>query len=180
MYRMWGMVCEILFVQTCTSTQADTIMLEILRNFSPPLWCFSKGDYLYSHHLLSGKCESVLLHRSLHCTQAYKHGSGSQRCPPYRQEPKVPPVEMSLFPLGCHTMSTTLWSLLKALQAKAFTHSTHSTAKALTLARGAIKIVLRPTRIRAVTLAHMKRLLCAAKHASVIAASLKTNPSSAC
>lgn len=69
------------------------------------------------------------------CTQAYKHGRGSQRCPPYRQEPKVPPVEMSLFPLGCHTMSATLWSQLKALQVRAFAHSTHSKAKALTLAR---------------------------------------------
>lgn len=61
-----------------------------------------------------------------HRTQVYKHRLGSQRCPPYRQEPKVPPVEMSLFPHGCHTMSATLWSRLKALRARAFGHSTHS------------------------------------------------------
>lgn len=69
------------------------------------------------------------------CTQAHKHGPGPRRCPPYRQEPKVPPVEMSLFPLDCHTMSATLWSQLKARRTQAFVHSTHSTAKALTLTR---------------------------------------------
>lgn len=69
------------------------------------------------------------------CTQAHKHGPGPRRCPPYRQEPKVPPVEMSLFLLGCHTMSATLWSQLKALRTKASAHSSHSTAKALTLTR---------------------------------------------
>lgn len=69
------------------------------------------------------------------CTQAYKQGPGPRRCPPYRQEPKVPPVEMSLFPLGCHTMSATLWSQLKARRTEAFAHSRHSTAKALTLTR---------------------------------------------
>lgn len=44
----------------------------------------------------------------LRCTQAYKHRLSSQRCHPYRQEPKVPLMEMSLFPLGCHTMSARL------------------------------------------------------------------------
>ena len=100
------------------------------RNFLPP---FDVTIYTATTCCLesAGLCCSV----DPHCTQAYKHGPGSRRCPPYRQEPKVPPVEMSLFPLGCHTMSATLWSRLKALQAKAFAHSTHSTAKALTLAR---------------------------------------------
>lgn len=70
------------------------------------------------------------------CTQAYKQGPGPRRCPPYRQEPKVPPVEMSLFPLGCHTMSATLWSQLKARRTKALAHSSHSTAATpLTLTR---------------------------------------------
>ena len=37
---------------------------------------------------MSGKRRPLPQRRSPDCTQAHKHGPGSRRCPPYRQEPK--------------------------------------------------------------------------------------------
>lgn len=42
--------------------QADNLNHGV--EFSPSLWCFSERAYFYSHHLFSGKCEPLPLHRS--------------------------------------------------------------------------------------------------------------------
>lgn len=144
---------------------------------SPHLWSVVKGELFIQPWLVVLDVHALCCCVDPHCTQAYKHDLSSQHKAPYRQEPKVPPVEMSLFPLGRHTMSATLWSLPKALRAKALAHSTHSTANALTLA---IKIALHWNMLAYSHLGTGEQTLVRSKTCLVKTAVKKTNGNNVC
>lgn len=99
----WGLIsscCILKYASASAPNTSTSFRLKLWSSggiFSLALM-FLQGWLFIQPPLVVWKVQSLCYYTDPHCTQAYKHGPGSQHCPPYRQEPKVPPVEMSLFP----------------------------------------------------------------------------------